>query len=86
MAAAFSMIYECFKKQPSFSTRERSRGPADEIIEITETIGAECLANHSYIDMTRFFRRSDGKVPLKSAQLLMLFESLEARHSEESGD
>jgi hypothetical protein len=35
---------------------------ADKIIELKLGISAECLAGHSYIDMTRFFRTSDGKV------------------------
>ena len=36
-------------------------------------ISAECLAGHSYIDMTRFFRRSNGKMHVTSALWRRLF-------------
>jgi len=58
---------------------------ADKIIDIEFHISAECLAGHSYIDMTRFLRRSDGKMHVKSGRLAGSFESLEAAHGEESG-
>src|ERR1700730_8429488 len=48
-------------------------------------VSVEYLAGRSYIDMTRCFRRSNGKVHVTSTLSRRLFESLEAAHSEESG-
>jgi hypothetical protein len=44
-----------------------ARTSAEKIIEISGQISAECLADHSYIDMTGFFRRSNVKAHVTSA-------------------
>jgi hypothetical protein len=51
---------------------------ADKMIE-------NVLVDHSYIDMTPFFRKSNGNVAYKISTLCGAFESFEAAHKEESG-
>lgn len=67
------------------TSKDMPRTSADKTIEIELDINAECLAGHSYIDMTRFFPRSNGKVHVTSSMWRRSLESLGAAPGEQSG-
>src|ERR1700735_4981122 len=62
-----------------FRPQADARLPADRTIQLELEVNAECLAGQPYIDMTRFFRRSNGTLHLTSAMWQELFKSRSGR-------